>query len=147
MASSACESLCFARYFCLATGAVPSFSAYLKTLPKANDEVYHFLLLAEHNCQFRRVFICPQHYFVPFAMSLPAVALDSTSLKTKLRQNLLVAVGRDVSNTSFLRTWAEVEGGLADLSGVVSRSSHSSDTGSQYDRDYHQRLRQGSGDC
>ncbi len=88
--------------------------SYLEELSNTNEGVYHFLQVDEENFSFRRVFVCPQHACGAFVMSLPIVALDGTFLKTRFRQTLLVAVGRDGNNDAFLLAWAIVEGESAE---------------------------------
>jgi hypothetical protein len=81
-------------------------------------------------------------------MSLPFNAIDGTFLKTRFGQTLLVAVGRDVNNGSFLLAWVVVEGESANAWGVFFRPSNCSHTRSQHrGDDIYPQLRQGHWRC
>ncbi len=95
----------------------PKLPIYLQRLHEANrhegqepynDELVTDLLLTEAEV-FRRVFIGPHTSRSQYVHSLPFVALDGTYLRNCFKQTLLLAVGRNGNNESWILAWAIVE--------------------------------------
>ena len=58
---------------------------------------------------FRRIFISPHISEQQWIHSIPFIALDGTYLRNCYRQTLLLAVGRNGNNESWIIAWAIVE--------------------------------------
>ena len=97
----------------------PKLPIYLYRLQEANrhrgqgpdEEAYDLkteLLLSADNV-FRRVFVGPHTSRSQYVHSIPFIALDGTYLRNCFKQTLLLAVGRNGNNESWIMAWAIVE--------------------------------------
>jgi hypothetical protein len=93
---------------------------YLTYLFKANPaseytNAVYVDYLNDHNGQFKRLYIQPGCTESTFVNCLPLVLFDGTFFLNAYHQTILLAIGRDGNNCSYLLAWAIVESENSDL--------------------------------